>query len=542
MPRSPPKGSAAATVGRAFERRKMISLATNGVLRRRLVNALLAGLILAYLPVAALAHAKLVRSEPKPKAMVSVAPRLVELWFSEELEPGLNTIEVEDQAGNRLDRGEVALAEQNKKAQIEVGELTPGIYTVTWKALSADQHAMRGSFTFSVTAPSPAPGIAAPIANQTPPLAPAGTPHSEDQVSLMSGAEDSGDRIFWGQTLLRWLSYIPMMLLLGGFAFRSLVLIPAVRKALDGAERLDAGRAGVRRIVRLLWLGVILLALTSAVALVLQASDVFDKSFADSLSPSVLAQVLATGYGSSWMLQVGSLTTIAFILLLLTRGLNRHPESEQTVWWWAGLVAGAALLIAPSWTGHAMVSVKHFRLAVLTDWLHLLAGGFWVGGLFHLALAWPAALSKISDRNRPFALHHLIRSFTRTAMPSVALLVLAGLYNTWAHIPGLKALWLTPYGKALSVKLLLVLLMLLLGAINNYHFGKRAARLAHQQENSDKDSGSPIERSFYRSVAFEASLGLIVLLVTAVLVFLTPARNHPAMENPASTGAVIQQR
>jgi len=126
-------------------------------------------------------------------------------------------------------------------------------------------------------------------------------------------------------------------------------------------------------------------------------------------------------------------------------------------------------------------------------------------------------------------------------MPSVALLVLAGLYNTWAHVPGLNALWLTPYGKALSVKLLFVLLMLLLGAINNYHFGKRAARLAQNQESPDRDSVPPIERSFYRSIAFEASLGVVVLLVTAVLVFLTPARNHPAMDN-ARSGEGASQR
>lgn len=520
----------------------MISLiAVREVLPMRLVLGLLAGLLLACLPAAARGHAKLDRSQPKANETVSVAPKLVELWFSEALESGLNTIEVKDQTGKRVDRGEVALAEGNKKAQVELGDLTPGVYTVVWKALSADQHAMRGSFAFTLAVPSPASGTVTPTAHQSPTSAPSVAPHSEDQMPLVSAAEDSADRVRWGQTLVRWVSYISMMLLFGGFAFRSLVLIPALRRALDGAERTEAGKAGVRRILRLLWLGVILLAVTSVVALVLQASDVFDKSFLGAMSPSVLGQVLATGYGPSWILQVGALTAIAVILVLLTRNLKRFPEGEQTILWWAGLVAGAALLIAPSWTGHAMVSVKHFRLAVLSDWVHLLAGGFWVGGLFHLARAWPAVFSKVSDNHRPSALHHMIRAFTRTAMPSVALLLLAGLYNTWAHVPGLRALWVTPYGQALSVKLLLVLLMLLLGAINNYHFGKRAARLAKKEKISATDSAAPIERSFYRSVAFEASLGLVVLLVTAVLVFLTPARNHPVMDDAASGEAASQR-
>lgn len=509
----------------------MISLLpVSGGLRTR--RSLLAILLLAFLPVAALGHAKLVRSEPKPKETLGALPKLVELWFSEELESGLNTIEVKDQTGKRVDRGEVTLGEGNKKAQVELGELTPGLYTVMWKALSADQHAMRGSFIFTVSA-SPTPPVSA-SSEQSPNISRTATPHNQDQMSSMSGAEDSGDHIFWGQTLVRWVSYISMMLLFGGFAFRSLVLIPALRKATDGAERKEAGRAGERPMLRLLWLGVIVLAVTSVVALVWQASDVFDKSFVGAISPSVLAQVLRTGYGPSWILQVGSLIALAITLMLLARGLKRHPEGDQTVLWWAGLIAGVALLIAPSWTGHAMVSVNHFRLAVFSDWLHLLAGGFWVGGLFHLALAWPASFSKVSDHNRPSALHHLIRSFTRTAMPSVALLALAGLYNTWAHVPGLRALWVTPYGQALLVKLSLVLLMLVLGAINSYHFGKRVDRLARNQEGSETNRAVPIERSFYRSVAFEASLGLVVLLVTAVLVFLTPARNHPAMERVAA--------
>jgi len=496
---------------------------------------LFAGLLLACLPVTAPGHAKLVRSQPKAKQTVLTPPKLIELWFSEELEPRLNTIEIKASSGSRVDRGEVVLADGNKKAQVELGELTPGVYTVEWKALSVDQHPMRGKFTFTVAAPIQQPGTGA----QSPAVTSPGTPPTQGQLET-SDTEDSADRIFLGQTVARWLSYLAMMLVFGGFAFRSLVLAPALRNVNDHDQRIKAAIAGKRCIVKVLWLGAITLALTSILALVLQASDVYDKSFFQALSPSVLAKVLATGYGPSWLLQAGSVAAITVILLLISRPLGRQPEAEHSALWWAGLVVGAAMLLAPSWTGHAMVSVKHFRLALLSDWLHLLAGGFWVGGLFHLATTWPAVLPTIPKHSRPAALHYLIRSFTRTAMPSVVLLVLAGLYNTWAHVPGIGALWLTPYGQALSVKLLLVLFMLLLGAINNYHFGRRAARL--QRKGKGAPATGQLERGFYRSVVLEASLGVIVLLVTAVLVFLTPARNHPAMETLASGEALIRQR
>ena len=73
-------------------------LPVSGGLRTKQRRFVLAILLLAFVPVAGLGHAKLVRSEPKPKETLAALPKLVELWFSEELESGLNTIEVKDQA------------------------------------------------------------------------------------------------------------------------------------------------------------------------------------------------------------------------------------------------------------------------------------------------------------------------------------------------------------------------------------------------------------------------------------------------------------
>lgn len=499
-----------------------------------MARSIAAILLLTTLPALALAHAKLARSQPKSRETLSQPPKLIELWFTEALEPGLNTIEVKDQQGNRVDRGQVTLAEENKKAQVELGELKPGVYTVVWKSLSADQHAIRGRFTFTVAAAavaaSPNPGIAQPQTTMAP-------------MPEMSPEEDQGEQISSIQVVVRWLSYVAMMILFGGFAFRLLVLAPSLRRALNGEERSKAVAASERRALTLSWISVVLLVVTSVVALVLQASAVFDTSLTDSLAPSVLKRVLATGYGGFWILQIVSLVAIAVVLLLLTRRVKQQSVGEHSALWWVGLLAGAALLVAPSWTGHAVASAKDFRLAVFTDWLHLLAGGFWVGGLFHLAVTLPAALPSLSKPQRTIALSHVIRRFTRIAMPSLVLLVVAGLYNTWAHVPGLRAFWITAYGKTLALKLLLVGLMLLLGALNNFHFGKRAARLVEAQNiNWDSGAHARLDRGFRRSVAFEAGFGVVVLLVTAVLVFLTPARNHPAMSPNDSQSTVLSDQ
>lgn len=483
-----------------------------------LVSRTVVILLMIIVPITALAHTKLARSQPKANEVLSQTPKLIELWFTEELEPGLTSIDVNDEQRNRVDKGFVALSEGNKKAAIELGELRTGVYTVVWKTVSADQHVIRGRFAFSVEASS------AGVTSSTP---------------VEPVPQEKGEQVSFDQILVRWLSYLAMMMLFGGFAFRSFVLVPSLYSH-SGSDTANARTATEGRVLVLLWLSIVLLAITTLAALIQQASAVFDKSFAQSLSPSLWIQTLRTGYGASWILQIASVTAIGIILLLLSGRVKRFPTKEHSVFWWSGVVASAALLVAPSWTGHALASAKDFRLAVFADWLHLLAGGFWVGALFHLALILPKALASVPKPRRAIAVHHFITQLTRIAIPSVVLLVLAGLYNAWTHIPRLKAFWTTPYGKTLALKLVVVGVMLLLGALNNFHFGKRAARLVEAQKtNSDVTSLASLEQGFRRSVALEAGLGVVVLLVSALLVFLTPARSHPAMTSSETEPGVV---
>ena len=55
-----------------------------------------------------------------------------------------------DQNGKHVDKNDVRLAEGNRKLQISLEDLPSGTYTVDWKALSTDQHTMKGKFTFTV--------------------------------------------------------------------------------------------------------------------------------------------------------------------------------------------------------------------------------------------------------------------------------------------------------------------------------------------------------------------------------------------------------
>ncbi|MCA1614765.1 MAG: copper resistance protein CopC [Acidobacteria bacterium] len=497
---------------------------------------MLAGLML-LATATAFGHAKLLRSEPKAGASLDTPPRLVELWFSTDLSPGFSAIEVTDAGGRRADRGEVAHPE-GKKAQVELGELAAGAYTVVWKVVSADEHTIRGKFTFKVAVgaatPTPSPA-AATQATPTPggtelrnQPAPAGAGEGE-QSEVASSGEST---ITWLDNLLRWLAYLAMMTLFGGFTTRLFVLGPAFAGA-DGADD-DGAAAAARRTVTLLRAAVVILLPTLLAALVLQSSSVNGVGAAEALSPALLGRVITgTGYGTAWLITMIAAAVVAAVAFLLGKG--SHARGRRGMWW-AGLLASAVMFVGPSLTGHAMAAAGQHHFAVVSDWLHLAAGGFWVGGLFHLALAAPAALARLGPAERGRAVGRVIRLFTRVAMPSVVVVSLAGLYSSWIHLGGLGALWGTAYGRVLLVKLLLVAPMLVLGAVNGFRYGPRAARLAGA---GDDEGRASVERGFLRSVKIEAALGVLVLLAAAVLVFVTPGRND-ALE--AGAGSAEQHR
>ncbi|MDQ3802937.1 MAG: copper resistance protein CopC/CopD [Acidobacteriota bacterium] len=509
--------------------------------------ALAAGFLVA--PRDARAHAKLLRSEPKPKSRLPQPPKAVELWFSEGLQAGFNAVEVKDGQGNRFERGEVTLEEGGKKLRIELRDLTAGAYTVEWKALSSDEHTLKGKFTFTVEAAAAPAAAESATPQATPPAdgqqqatpVPPGIQGSTNSDDSDDAAGEEASSITAADSLVRWLGYLSMMALAGGFALWLFVLGPALRSALDEGVDPESGHgaAGVaaRRSLTLFRASVAALILSTLLALAFQSAAVHGVGLGGALAPSRLAGVVAeTGYGKSWLVQAAGAAALLVVILLLGRTVGREPAGRQKVLRVAGLAASAFLMLGPSLTGHAAVAARHFPLAALSDWLHLVAGAVWVGGLFHLALALPPALSKLPRPSRADALGRVIPLFTRVALPAVALVLLAGLYNSWLHLGGWAALWNTSYGRTLLVKLLLVLAMLALGGLNNFYFGRRVKRRAGE-------AADHTGRGFARSLRLEAALGVLVLLVTAFLVFTTPGRNDATASNPPrGPGAAAEHR
>jgi methionine-rich copper-binding protein CopC len=110
--------------------------------------AVLAGLTLMALPLAALAHAHLEQSEPADGAVVAASPARIALHFSEAVQLTLLSVTPEDQAKpQKLGPLPTAAAAQ---LSVPAPALAPGRYEVRFRVISADGHVMAGSVHFAV--------------------------------------------------------------------------------------------------------------------------------------------------------------------------------------------------------------------------------------------------------------------------------------------------------------------------------------------------------------------------------------------------------
>jgi methionine-rich copper-binding protein CopC len=119
-------------------------------MRCELLGALSALLLLPLGIGAAYAHAFLDHADPRVGNTVKT-PRIVSLWFTQNLESNFSTIEVLDSKGTRMNAGNALVDTNDRKLlRVPVKVLPAGSYTVKWRVLSVDTHTSEGNFTFHV--------------------------------------------------------------------------------------------------------------------------------------------------------------------------------------------------------------------------------------------------------------------------------------------------------------------------------------------------------------------------------------------------------
>jgi methionine-rich copper-binding protein CopC len=97
------------------------------------------------------AHAKVVRSFPENGAVVPETVGKVEVWYDNPIAKAFVALAVINAAGDRVDKRDAAIDSADwTHVSVSVEPLTPGEYTVRYRAVSADTHLVSGAWVFEV--------------------------------------------------------------------------------------------------------------------------------------------------------------------------------------------------------------------------------------------------------------------------------------------------------------------------------------------------------------------------------------------------------
>lgn len=207
---------------------------------------------------------------------------------------------------------------------------------------------------------------------------------------------------------------------------------------------------------------------------------------------------------------ISRLGTVALLLLAVSL-TRRRPRIA------AAVVALALLGIALG--GHA-AGARPRGLAVLTDWVHLVAGAIWVGGIAQVAWTWLPMLRQEDARLRRRVLTTVLPRFGRVALPAFVVVVATGLANALFELGSVDQLWQSAYGRVLAVKTAAVVVI---AGLSYAHAFRLRPVLLNRRPGQPAREGA--ERAHRRLLGAEPPVAVIVLALAALLVaFPVPPR------------------
>ncbi|WP_085686734.1 MULTISPECIES: copper homeostasis membrane protein CopD [unclassified Pseudomonas] len=236
-------------------------------------------------------------------------------------------------------------------------------------------------------------------------------------------------------------------------------------------------------------------ALLSVAGLVLMTRAMSGETEFAALWPHLQMMVLETDVGLAWALRM-----ITLIVVMIWPGL------------WLASMAGAVALASLAWSGHgAMDNAWH----LLSDILHLLAAGAWLGAM--LALILMARLDALCSEARIRSLADSVKRFEGVGAAIVLILSVTGVANYLFIVgPSLGEVLLGTYGILLAIKVVLFGGMLVLAALNRFHLGpllEQSLRAGQHQVAAN---------ALRRSVALELMIALLIVGLVAWLGTLSP--------------------
>jgi copper transport protein len=183
----------------------------------------------------------------------------------------------------------------------------------------------------------------------------------------------------------------------------------------------------------------------------------------------------------------------------------------------AAFAAGGLLLLTQSLFSHAN-GTQDTIASTAGDWLHLVGVVLWIGGLAQFINVIPP----VRKHFEPQTLAVLVGHFSNYARIAVAAILVTGLYSAWLLVGTLDGLFTTVYGRALLVKIILIMPLLSIGAVN--------LLVTHQALQAGKALWGARLRTL---VITEFALAAAVMVLVGIMTAIEPARSITAQREAA---------
>jgi copper transport protein len=304
-------------------------------------------------------------------------------------------------SGTRIDRGGGHLEGRTLVVPLEAS-VPAGVYSASWRVVSADSHVVTGSIRFGVRRDATA--VEGPVTAASPLDPAAASAAGVLYLGLSLGLGAPAAALFW----------------------------PSVRRSAR-LRRLAAG-------------GLLVAGLASLADMLLRGPKAAGAGWPGVLRFEDLGYTLGSAPGHVLLVRLLLLAVLAVMLRSEGRIRNR-----------IGAVAAVAVLVSVAVLGHAADGAAW--LLVPAAVLHLAAMAVWLGGLVVLV---SVVLPRL--RGAPAAAIRAMRSWSLWAFVCVGVLVVTGEVQAFPIVVPLPSLWASDGGRLLLIKLSLVALLLVVAA------------------------------------------------------------------------------
>ena len=418
-----------------------------------------------YLPIAS-AHPFTEETFPNLTSNSPAGTTEVIVYFSEPVEIGFSQIKVFDSEGNQIDNKDTSYYEGEESLIVTTNPLEDGVYTVSTKVLSkVDGHLVPDAFLFAV-----GDAVVPDLPNTTP----------------------KTDLIFYPEAGARFPGLVGQTIVLGA-VIASLVIWGTQNKNILKEEIEKIEQFHHSRFMSITGIGLMLIFISNILMIAVQTIRL-------ETSP---IDAIQTNFGGTWVIRM----TITIVVLGIWFGLDRKKilSTKNQI---PLLVSMLALIGTSSMIGHGAASGETFALVL--DYIHNLVAAVWIGGIFYFVYTLLPTIAQLKQSKQEEISLLLIPRFSIAFIISIGIVIITGPLLMWFLESDVGLITESVFGQLIILKIVIAGIMIGLGGFFQF-------KLQRTAEKNIKSGKILIHKKLRRSLRVDATLGIILLGVVALL-------------------------